>query len=201
MQGSKIRLSVAEAVLFTDPQIILTKNSILQKTAELLSDVQAAIQTDMTNELISNSPLPKISKGENYLGLPYLILDYPRISNGDALFFIRSMFWWGNFYSSTLQLGGRFREEYTENLTNAFEELSVANYFVGINPDPWVHHFEEDNYKAIGTLSKKAFSFIVHQHPHIKIAARWPLQEWDAAANNLLESWRFLIRLTNPVWE
>ena len=103
MQGSKIRLSDAEKELFSNAQIILTKNSIVQKTVLLLEEVQAVLvnENSLRNYQISTSP--KISKGENYLGLPYVILDYPRIANDDNLFFIRSMFWWGNFFSSTLQ--------------------------------------------------------------------------------------------------
>ena len=194
MQGSKIRLSDAEMRLFADTQVILTKNSVLQKTVALLSSVQEVLMKG-TDKITPSSPPPKISKGENYLGLPYTVLDYPRISSGDSLFFIRSFFWWGNFYSSTLQLAGGYKKRYASIVLNGFEDLGTRNYFIGINRDPWIHHFEESNYKAINTVSKGAFSLILEEQPHIKIAARWPLQEWDSAANNLVESWRFFIRL------
>lgn len=143
------------------------------------------------------SPSPKISKGENYLGLPYVILDYPRVSNREGLFFIRSMFWWGNFYSSTLQVSGSFKEKYRKLLINSYESLHNKNYYVGINADPWIHHFEEDNYKRINLLSPEAFAFILEEREQIKIAAFWPLTEWDSAANNLLESWMYLTKLVS----
>jgi hypothetical protein len=195
MQGSKIRLSPAEAALFSDAQMILTKNSIIQKTAALLTDIQAIIYNQSPPAIQTISPSPKISKGENYLGLPYVILDYPRIAKGNDLFFIRNMFWWGNFFSSTLQVSGEYKSSYGNKLLGAFQHLQQQNYYVGINADPWVHHFEKDNYRQINGLSKEAFALLLEESQHIKIAACWPLSEWDSAANKLVESYKFLTGL------
>lgn len=195
MHGSKIRLSPPEAALFGNAEMILTKNSVLQKTAALLGEVQNVLQDEAPSFIRTLSPPPKISRGENYLGLPYVILDYPRIAKGDDLLFIRSLFWWGNFYSSTLQLSGAFKQKHRAGPKNAYEILAGNTYFIGIHQDPWVHHFEADNYKAIQGLSKEAFALLVDEIPHTKIAARWPLQEWDAAAMNLIKSWKLLMAL------
>lgn len=193
MQGSKIRLSPAEAELFGNAEFILTKNSILQKTVALLSHVQETLSEKNTTHRFASTP--KISRGENYLGLPYVILDYPRISNGDDLFFIRSMFWWGNFFSSTLHVAGRYKENNASSFALAFDELLLKKFSIGINSDPWQHHFEASNYKSISAMSKEEFAETIARQPHIKIAARWPLSEWDAAANILVESWLFLAGL------
>ena len=195
MQESKISLSPAEKALFEDAQIILTKNSILQKTTALASAVQTVLQDEAPLFIRNVSPPPKISRGENYLGLPYVILDYPRIAAGDDLLFIRSLFWWGNFYSSTLQLSGKYKEAHRENIEKAYDALAAKDYSVGIQQDPWIHHFGADNYKAINALSKEAFVLSLEEIPHIKVAARWPLSEWDRATNNLIESWRRLMNL------
>ena len=192
MQGSKITLSPAELALFCNAEIILTKNRIIQKTIQLLAEVQDEI-TAIQNP--NFAPTPKISKGENYLGLPYVVLDYPRISKGEDLFFIRSMFWWGNFFSSTLQLAGQYKEKSIDKLIAAYETLAAQNFFIGIHEDPWQHHFEETNYSAISSLSKKQYEEILQQQSHIKIAARWPLSEWDRAAGLLTDSWRTLVGL------
>jgi hypothetical protein len=196
MQGSKIRLSDAEMTLFTNAEFILTKNRILQKTVSLLSEVQETLVRESEAKRLHFSPSPKISKGENYLGLPYVILDYPRISAGNDLLFIRSMFWWGNFFSSTLQVSGSYKEKYLSRLNEMYRHLSTQQYFVGINDDPWHHHFREDNYKKIDELSKEAFSMILEDSRHIKIAAWWPLSDWDSAASKLSGSWRLFTGLT-----
>ena len=196
MQGSKIRLSDAEMKLFSDAEFILTKNSILQKTILLLSDVQETMVKEAEGKGFDFSPPPKISRGENYLGLPYVILDYPRISDGDDLLFVRSMFWWGNFFSSTLQASGKYKESCIVTLQDEYENLSAQEYFIGINKDPWAHHFKPDNYRRISDFSKEAFEVIAEEQPHIKIATYWPLSEWDLAATKLIESWNLLIGLT-----
>lgn len=195
MQESKIRLSPAEAELFCNAEMILTKNSILQKTVDLLSAVQERMVDELAPSIRNLSPSPKISRGENYRGLPYVILDYPRISKGDDLLFVRSMFWWGNFYSSTLQLAGRYKEIYLENLSEAYSVLNENNYHAGINADPWLHHFAESNYQKLSVLSRPAYNAILAETPHIKIAAQWPLNEWEQAENRLIKSWRLLTGL------
>ena len=193
MQGSKIRLSPAEVALFSNAEMILTKNSILQKTVALLAQVQETISEN--NKAYNFTSTPKISRGENYLGLPYVILDYPRISNGNDLFFIRSMFWWGNFFSSTLHIAGTYKEKNLTSLASAYDELLMKEFSIGVNSDPWQHHFEETNYKDISQLSKEEFMKLLINQLHIKIAARWPLSEWDAAATLLAERWKFLTGL------
>lgn len=193
MQGSKISLSAAELALACDAEIILTKNTVIQKTVALLAEVQDKV-CQSTHAFASS---PKISRGENYLGLPYAVLDHPRIANGDDLLFIRSFFWWGNFFSSTLQVAGYYKENHLLALATAYNELASKNYFVGINNDPWQHHFEPSNYTRIADLTKEEFYHRLQQQSHIKIAARWSLSEWDAAANNLINSWEFLAALVS----
>jgi hypothetical protein len=80
---SKIQLSLFEMDLVNNADWILTKNGIIQKAKQLLLDLrekqQAHLQLQspyIPAEVLK--PSPKISKGENYQGLPYLILDFPR---------------------------------------------------------------------------------------------------------------------------
>lgn len=193
MQVSKITLSAPEAALVNNAEVILTKNSILQKTVALLAGLQPTLTAQPEAGGFASSP--KISKGENYCGLPYVVLDYPRISQGNDLLFIRSMFWWGHFFSSTLQIAGSFKERYLPNLHASYASLAREHYYIGINPDPWQHHFEPANYQPIAAMSQPQFAALLCKQPHIKIAARWPLSEWDAAANHLFKSWKTLATL------
>src|SRR3989337_3789488 len=129
MDTAKIRLSPEEAALVIRADWILTKNSIIQKTKQLL----ASLQTEQQHLLLSSSSLfpeeiinssPKISKGENYKGLPYLVLDYPRYFNKEDAFAIRILFWWGNFFSGTLHLSGIYKKKYEEKIIRSFESLN-----------------------------------------------------------------------------
>lgn len=194
MQGPKIQLSPSEAALIGNAEVILTKNSIIQKTVALLAFLQ---ETLMSETPVRFSSSPKISKGENYQGLPYVVLDYPRISSGNDLLFIRSMFWWGHFFSSTLQVAGRYKEQHLPRLTSGFEALAQQQYYMGINEDPWQHHFEQTNYKKLSAMHPEEYYFLLEHQPHIKIAAHWSLSEWDVAAKHLTESWKTLAGLVS----
>ncbi len=194
MELTKIQLSSSEVELMLNPEVILTKNRVLQKVTGLLEMLQKQ-QAELVqqNGLQGKDPFivsPKISRGENYLGLPWLILDYPRASAQKDLFFIRSMFWWGNFFSSTLHLSGRYANQYRQELSNHYSLFTHA--YISISTDPWVHHFEETSYTAISLLNKEEFSRTLKGAEHIKIAAKWPLTDWEKAESLLLEHWKFL---------
>ena len=194
MQGSKIHLSDSELQLACNADIILTKNSIIHKTIALLGTVEESIgqQTDR-GKIFSTSP--KISRGEYYRGLPYVVLDYPRYSVAPDIAFIRSMFWWGNFFSSTLQLAGNLKTKHMAAIADAHELLAANRYYIGINTDPWEHHFGDDNYLEVGSLSNSAFKTILEEQDHIKIAAKLPLTEWQHAASFITNNWNLLAGL------
>ena len=55
---------------------------------------------------------PKISKGEKYKGLPWVMLDYPRIFGKEDIMAIGTRFWWGHYFSVTLHLKGGYLRTY-----------------------------------------------------------------------------------------
>lgn len=197
MDAAKIRLSQTELELACNAEFILTKNTIIKKTVGLFEGLQKLISVEPYKTGIHPvlCVAPKISRGENYLGLPYIILDYPRISQQNDLCFIRSMFWWGNFFSSTLQIAGLYKEQCSERIISSYNLLASQNYFVGINEDPWNHTFEKNNYRQINLLTQKEFEIILQKQRHIKIASKISLNEWDVAAKKMYRNWNFLLEL------
>jgi tRNA splicing endonuclease len=193
MEEAKIQLSAAEMALLCDAEIILTKNRIMEKAKELFASVQAGMQQTTVAAPFSHIP-PKISRGENYAGLPYLMLDYPRLFGQEDVFAIRSFFWWGNFFSSTLHLAGTWKRQLAPHLSNAYVPLVQRGYFVQTGTDPWAHQFDGENFREVAAFTAAEFAALVQERPYIKIAARWPLESWPHAANNLGESWRFLLQ-------
>ena len=111
MQTSKIQYSTEELKLAENSDLILTKNRIVKKTialfaslAEEYRSISIKYQAQLPSEIFEHSP--KISRGEQYLELPYVMLDYPRVFSKEDVFAIRSFFWWGNYFSITLHLKG-----------------------------------------------------------------------------------------------
>lgn len=188
MDATKIRLSAEETELVIRADWILTKNRVLQKVWQLLEKIQSEQELYMQHLPAEIRKVnAKISKGENYQGLPYLILDQPRYFNKDHIFAIRELFWWGNFFSSTLHLSGDYKIKYEGRISNAFELLQAQDFYICINTDPWEHHFETGNFQAIKDMNKADFEKIATPASFIKLSKKIPLQQWDNAEEKLLK--------------
>jgi hypothetical protein len=198
MNEAKIIFSTPELELMKNAEIILTKNIVMQKMKHLLEEVQNElyhsanhIKTGVSKNIFSIPP--KVSKGENYAGLPYLVLDYPRKFEADNIFAIRSFFWWGNFYSTALHLAGEEKRNNLTNIITSYNQFSAEGYYIGVNPDPWQHHFEKDNYQAIKELSAEEFAEKCNTYNHIKIGKKWSLDDVQSANEKIKISWKFLL--------
>lgn len=194
MDKAKIRLSSTEMELVTNADWILTKNTIIEKTKLLFGQ----LQDDWTKSLESAAVAdytkipPKISKGENYRGLPYLILDYPRIFDKENIFAIRTMFWWGNFFSITLHMAGRYKQQFEEKCVQAYSLFRDNGFFICINKDQWEHHFDPSNYIAASHLSPTEWVKIISENSFIKIANKLPVHQWNDAADKLAHEFKVL---------
>lgn len=131
---------------------------------------------------------PKISRGENYLGLPWLVLDYPRLFHKNGVFAVRSFMWWGRFFSSTLHLSGIYKTAFQECIINNIQTFSKAHICVSANE--WQHHFEKDNYSAIESMEHGVLKKLLQSMPHIKIAAALPISQWQNAPEFFMQHWR-----------
>mgnify|MGYP003347769529 CR=1 FL=1 len=183
MESAKIRLSTEELALASDAGMILTKNSVMGKAGEFLGGMAAFLQGSMRNPstVIADAiaPGPKISRGENYLGLPYVILDFPRYFREHDIFAVRTMFWWGNLFSMTLHLKGNYREHFRTRLTAARTSLAASGHYVAIAEDEWEHHFGEDNYMPMSDIDDEEWERLWNARPFTKIARRWPVADWN----------------------
>ena len=198
MKEAKIHLSPAEQELMCNASVILTKNEVLRKVKEMLEDLAAAMTLQEEARYGSRMPdvlltPPKVSRGENYRGLPYLVLDYPRVFRGGDIFAIRTFFWWGHFFSSTLHLAGSYKREAEPLLMKALSGLADEGYYISCSDDPWQHHFEAGNYRELAGLSQEERLELLRQRDYIKIAAKWPLEGGLSAANDLWNSWKRLL--------
>jgi hypothetical protein len=200
MNQAKIRLSEKEMELLMNAEWILTKNGILQKIWQLLELVQSDQQKILADypglftEAVLAHPA-KISKGENYKGLPWLVLDFPRCFTKEDKLAIRTMFWWGNFFSITLHLSGSYKREFERAVLGAFSYLQDRDYSLCIHQSEWEHHFETDNYIPLKEISPAKWQDDLKELPFIKIAKKFPLFAWDDLQDMLSGNFRELLEL------
>jgi hypothetical protein len=181
---SKLMLSAEELQLVGNAGWILTKRAIIDKVNFLFGGLAAAMKDQV---LAKNEYLPaaviastaKIAKGESYLHLPYVILDYPRCFDKENIFAVRTMFWWGNFFSCTLHLSGVYKTLFAQALQNNISTLQQNNFYICINEDEWQHHFDADNYVPANTLTAQKAVSIILQQRFIKVSAKFSFQQWN----------------------
>lgn len=190
---TKIQLSPFEMDLLKNSEWILTKNLVVRKAQRLLGDVQDNMLR-YTKESPGNLPQevmaisPKISKGENYKGLPWLMLDYPRFFEKEKVFAIRTMFWWGNFFSMTLHLSGEYKQRYTTALVRSFDSLSKNEFYTCVHDEQWHHHFSEENYLPVKNFTANGFADHIRERSFLKLSRRLSFLEWNNAISLLSES-------------
>jgi len=195
---TKIQLSPFEMDLLNNSQWILTKNQIIKKAQRLLGEVQENIAQHLKGSPVNLPPevisiSPKISKGENYHGLPWLMLDYPRYFQKEKVFAIRTMFWWGNFFSTTLHLSGEYKEERSRAIVESYQALCKNEFFTCIHHEQWHHHFEKENYLPVKNFTARDFANHINQRSFIKLSCQLPFRQWHDAPGLLSESF---IRIT-----
>jgi hypothetical protein len=199
MNKAKILLSEEELKLASDPGVILTKNAVIDAVYQLFGQLSLQMQEairPMEKELQEVLQVPaKISRGENYLELPYVILDYPRYFRPHDVFAIRTMFWWGNFMSMTLLLKGNYREHYHQRIIQKYRDIAGMGFYAGIGVDEWEHHFGEDNYLPVSMIEEDEWLTLYEARDFTKIALSFPLSDFNRMDEILPEAFRKILRI------
>jgi hypothetical protein len=197
MNVAKIQLSAEELSLVQNAGLLLTKNTIIEKVYALFGDLAHEMRDNATMKLIIPEevlvPSPKISKGENYKGLPWVILDYPRLFNREHTFAIRTMFWWGHFFSVTLHLKGKYKQQYQQNLLNNLPLLAARQFYLCVSGDEWRHEFEVDNYTPLTQLNSSTIEEILLTSDFCKLSAKISLPQWNQSKKLLIDLYETII--------
>lgn len=165
MQKSIIKLTNAELELISDPGISILKQNALRK----ISDLFHVTGQNLQHTYPSGNSHYKITRGENYLQHPYIVVDYPKIGNMDFPVLYRTMFWWGHYFAFEFMLK-------KELCNNRFEPLlREADMHVLIGDDLWNNDVNGDQY---ATFSEAALA-TDNNHAHIKLVKTWPVHLYE----------------------
>lgn len=166
-----------------DTDFLLTKQQITTKVYGLLETTQESLKA-VSDSLDFAFPAGvdhirgKISKGEQYRQLPYLVLDFPKLFSRADVFAFRTMFWWGNEFSCTMLLAEASWNKYRANIAQSVPSLG-ADWYIGVHQTPWEHHFGEDNYLPLASFSPKALQQHLQKMPFLKLSCKLSLNQWQ----------------------
>jgi len=190
MSATKIMLSEDELQLVQNSGWILTKNAIIEKVYTMFGNVAHQLHDHINTRQqtlpeICSANNPKISKGEKYEDLPYVILDYPRFFTREEIVAVRNLFWWGNYFSTTLHMRGEHRHKVAESILDRFEHLTAKQFYLSTEGNEWAHNIESRDYSLLSGYSKTALSDVLEKSTFIKLAVKFPLKEWSIAEKQL----------------
>ena len=185
--------------LVSSPDIILTKNAILQKIKSFFEELQMK-QQDILKKYSSQLPeevlkiSPKISRGENYKGLPWLVLDNPRYFQHNNIFAIRTMFWWGNFFSITLHVSGNNKNDLLKNLTDNVSLLAKNDFYIYHGTKEWEHDIDPCSYKKLSAINEDELQKIFSANSFLKLAVKFTVESLETVEDNLLRNYELLVK-------
>jgi len=193
---TKIHLSPLESDLVKRTDWILAKRSTIDKVSgffgmlaeryrERLPEGGAGLPAFLRNAV------PRIARGENYLGLPYVMMDFPAVFHREGILAVRTFFWWGHFFSITLHVSGKYVA--CLDIAAMAPVLEERHFFVCVNTDEWNHTFEPENYAPAGGVSdarqwREPAAFL-------KIAKRIGVEAWEEIPLFLEAGFRDVLRL------
>jgi hypothetical protein len=159
MKRKTFELSKKELLLIQDRDFLIHKRRVIQSLRDQLLLFQKALSTSSSIQkfLDSNAIKPaeaKLSQGENYKGLPYLVLDYPAVFTKPDIIAFRTLFWWGNFFSFTLHLQGSHLAKHIKSIKKNWEELKRLDFYLSVGKTAWEYHYGADNYQKIHSTMK-----------------------------------------------
>jgi hypothetical protein len=195
-----ISLTTEEQALVVNADWLYLKNNVLQKVMALMGQLQLALQAHPVTDVF---PFPehtlsaggKISRGERYKELPYVILDYPRSFGKERIFAFRTMFWWGHYFIATLHVAGEEKEKYSNAVASAWQQLADQQFQVYLQEDPWQHDLENGNYKLISAIPEFEFKQHIDRRSFIKLAKPYSFEDWGKIVPEVVRDYALLLQM------
>lgn len=193
---AKIHLSPLEMELVNNTQWIFTKQIIIKKVYHLFGELHDYYKRVVVEEkeflpAAILKPGGKIMKGENYNGLPYIILDYPSMFGKENVFAVRTMFLWANFFSVSLHLSGEYFKN-RKSISQWLVFLEQKDFFICVNENEWRHDFDSSNFVDINELEEQQIVDLSEKR-FFKTAKKIELTQWDLSPKFLEKAFEEII--------
>ncbi len=172
MPIKSIHFEEHEIALIQNAELILAKKNAIEKISELFHSFAFELELDKKIKSRLNKFDYKISKGEAYKNLPYLVLDFPKIQTKKFDILCRTMFWWGNYFSFNF---------FVKTDLIDFKKISKSNSdaFILMDNDIWNQVVNSDSFKQIDSLNEKDFANL-STNEYLKISKKHPLKEYKS---------------------
>jgi len=151
--------------LIVSPWYPLLKKSAIEKLRQQLYSQGMQMQEIWPNHGF------KISMGENLNSLPYLVLDFPKISGPSFPFVFRTLFWWGKgIYFQAIMAKELCRQD--------FFSRAEPNDFIYTGTQIWENDLSKPEYKLMANLNAEELA-LVQTEKYVKIVRQIDIKKTD----------------------
>lgn len=168
MRKSTIKLTKHELNFAKDTSYPLAKKSVVQKIALQLNQLGKNMQAVLNANNLFDTSEYKITRGENYKHMPYLMLDSPKLNGANFKIACRTMFWWGHYFSCNLFIKTECLN--TAETASLLQKLPKAKIWIGDNL--WEQELSSGEYVKVNTLTQTQIEIILQKQPYLKLSAK-----------------------------
>lgn len=173
MRKSTIKLTKHELDFASDTIYPETKQTVMLKMQQLFTACgQKLNQNTLYQELTANTKF-KITKGEQYKSLPYMVLDSPQIKGPEIDLVFRTLFWWGHYVSCNLIVSTTKLEQ--EQDYTAIKQLPKTRLLTG--NDLWEQDLDSAEFSKCSALSVAEIEHLIHTQTYVKLSRKIPLRK------------------------
>ena len=173
---------------------LITAESRVQALLEACAE---SIKAALTPILPEDSPLlrsaAKTTRGNNFLGYPWTIIDFPRQFEAEGFMALRILCLRGHCFSITLHLSGEIFKQYEERILLRKDAIP-KHYYFSANADEWMHIIDEKNYWPMNQASIE-FDKEIKRSSYLKIAHKITFEEAETLPQQAAESARILFEI------
>ncbi len=168
-QKSVIKLTKSELEFAADSHYPLLKLKLFEGVQGQFHDLGKALQS---GDILFNAiPLGldyKISKGENLKGLPYMVLDYPRISGPVFPSLIRIVFWWGKYISFQFYI--KSESVLAMDTADCLSEIKKLRLYDG--NDIWDQDLASASFLKTNQTESKTLCAVIKRNKYVRLTSK-----------------------------
>jgi hypothetical protein len=180
-----MQLSSAELKLVQTSEYPLLKLAAMEKIKHMLQlTANELLLNKAFNHHIGQKQV-KISAGENYLNLPYLVADIPKLTVATPHLHIRLLFWWGNYFAFQFFIDAK-QIDASGLLANIGKADGV---YILLSDNIWHNNINDDCWKLTSELTDADYTLLMGLNT-IKCCGLHPIEDYDTlseAANRFYE--------------
>lgn len=194
MERSKLEFSPQQLSLLHDASVWNAKRELIDGVSAWMGNTLERLKQHHQVVFGSLVPAPalngKITRGENYNGFPYVLLDYPNLFSKEEIVAARNLVWFGNGFHCTLHIKGT-------TTTKALSRLHASpNILICVADNEWIHHINERDWISCNALDEKSKKRINAQG-WMKLGIEIPFAKPESWTNDLMavyETWRAILQ-------